>query len=608
LRAVLLLRGSSPLQRGIARAPRPYMDQDSEHHDVAELESRIRRWIADDPDPACRLELEDLLAAGDWAALSLRFGALLQFGTAGLRGPIGAGPSCMNRAVVARATAGLCAHLNASVNEAARRGICIGFDARHMSRALAEETAAVAAGAGFRTWLFEAEVATPVLAFAVLELSAAAGVMITASHNPASDNGYKVYWENGAQLIPPHDGVIAAHMQAISSTLALPRLGRETRRRGGREVLLGGELEQRYLDGVSASNLRKAPRNSGLIIAYTALHGVGERFVRAALARAGLGIESVAEQASPDPDFPSVTFPNPEEPGAMDMVCALAQRLGADLAIANDPDADRLAVAARDRDGRLRTLTGNELGALLAEHRLRVDDAPGARLVLSSIVSSPMIAAIAQRHGAIWEPTLTGFKWICNRALQLERERGARFVFGFEEALGYCVGTLVRDKDGISTAVEVASLAACLREDGRTLHDLLEALFRAHGVHRSTQLSLRVEGSAGLSRIRAWMAGARSHPPDVLGGHRLRAVVDLLDGSVRGEPSFRAVLPASDALLWELEGGQRIMLRPSGTEPKLKAYLDVRVPVSSDEAIEDVTARADGILALLASALRDRLS
>jgi phosphomannomutase len=572
----------------------------------SELHARVLRWIADDPDEDSRGELERLIAGDDWSGLHDRFAAPLAFGTAGLRGEIGAGPGRMNRAIVARASAGLCAELDAEVPHAKQRGLCIGFDARRGSREFAEETAAVAAGLGFRVHVFERPSPTPLLAFAVLDRGAAGGVMVTASHNPARDNGYKVYWHDGAQIVPPQDERIAAAMLALPSVLALPRVPREQRRARGLEQPLGAELEARYLQGVRALAGAPSPHAAALGIAYTALHGVGERLMRAALAGAGFErVESVVEQAEPDPAFPTVSFPNPEEPGAMDRALALGQRVQADVVIANDPDADRVALAARADDGQLRMLTGNELGVLLAEHLLSEGNREaGERVVLSSLVSTPMVAQVAREHGATWEPTLTGFKWICNRAMQLERERGARFVFGFEEAIGYSAGTLVRDKDGISSAVIAARLCAQLKAQGRTLHDLLGELYRRHGMYVSGQIALRLQAA----EQRAIMQAARAHPPSALSGLALSARIDLLDGSLHGTPSFSPRLPPSDALIWELDGGHRIAIRPSGTEPKLKLYVDVREPVHGAEPIADAAARARATLDALAAALREYAS
>jgi phosphomannomutase len=490
----------------------------------------------------------------------------------------------------------------AAVPDARRRGLCIGFDARHGSRELAEQAAAVAAGFGVCVHRFGEPVPTPLLAFSVLDRGAAGGVMVTASHNPARDNGYKVYWANGAQIIPPQDQAIAAAMRAVPALRALRRVAAEERIAGGLEKPLGAELERRYLDGVRALAGPADAAAGELCLAYTALHGVGERLARAALLQAGFArVSSVREQAEPDPDFPTVAFPNPEEPGAMDRVLALGEQVQADLVIANDPDADRLAVAARAGGGRLRMLTGNQLGVLLAEHVLSAEPAGDAtRLVLSSIVSSPMLGEVARAHGAHWEPTLTGFKWICNRALQLERERGLRFVFGCEEALGYSAGTLVRDKDGIANAMLAARLCARLKAEGRTLFDLLEALHRRHGVWLSGQVTLR----APPEEQRRLMARARTAASSALARWRVAAAIDLWNGTTSGEPSHAYALPQSDALIWELAGGQRIAIRPSGTEPKLKLYLDVHEPVAADEPVGAAQARAEAALAELSAALR----
>jgi phosphomannomutase len=576
-------------------------------HDA--LQRRVATWIADDPDAASRAELQRLLAAGDFTALQERFAAPLEFGTAGLRGELGAGPARMNRAVVARAAAGVCAHLIAHVPDAQRRGLCIGYDGRHQSKPFAEETAAIAAAAGFCVRVFEAPGPTPLLAYAVLAHGAAGGVMVTASHNPACDNGYKVYWHDGAQIIAPHDEQIAAAMQALPSVLAVPRMSAEERRARGLEQPLDAAFERRYLSAVAELTGSPCAHMDALCVAYTALHGVGEKLARAALTQAGVRqLHSVDEQATPDPDFPTVAFPNPEEKGAMDRVLALAERVRADLVLANDPDADRLAVAARDRLGKLRAFTGNEVGVLLADHVLEQSRGPGKLLVLTSIVSTPMIAAVAAAHDAHWEPVLTGFKWIGNRAMQLDRERGLRFVFGFEEALGYTAGTLVRDKDGISSAVLAARLAAQLKAKGRTLHDQLELLFRRHGLYLSTQVSIRLEGSSGAQRREALMQQVRAAPPSALAGMRVNAALDLKTGSVSGSPSASFKLPASDALLWELEGGHRVCVRPSGTEPKIKVYFDVREPVRPEEAIEAAQARARATAEALAQDMRARLA
>jgi phosphomannomutase len=515
----------------------------------------------------------------------------------------------MNRAVVARATAGLCTHLLSANPSARERGVCIGYDGRRMSRELAEETAAVCAGFGIRVHLFAAPVPTPLLAFGVLDVKAAAGVMVTASHNPAADNGYKAYWENGAQIIPPHDVAIEKAMSAVASVAKLPRIGERERLAQGLQQTVGADTERRYLDGVARVARLGSTKSRDLGIAYTALHGVGHQWVRAALAEAGFTrVHSVAEQAEPHPDFPTVKFPNPEEPGAMDRVLALAEREQAALVLANDPDADRLAIAARGKDGKLVAFTGNELGFVLTDALLARYAASGKRkgLVLSSIVSSPLVGVIAAAYGARWEPTLTGFKWIANRAMVLERE-GFDMVLGLEEALGYSPGSLVRDKDGVSSALCVASIAAELHAEGRTLLDALDAVFERHGAYTSGQVSLKAAGLDGPARIAAVMQRARQSPPSELAGLPVSAVIDLRDGKLSGTPSFDPrILPSSDVVMWELGEHGRIALRPSGTEPKLKLYLDTSSRVQGGD-VRAARARATALLEQLSSIVRERL-
>lgn len=577
--------------------------------DDAGLRDAATRWIEDDPDPATQAELRALLEGGELAALRERFASPLVFGTAGLRGALGAGPSRMNRAVVARTTAAVCARLIARLPDARQRGLCIGFDARHGSADLAEEAAAVAAGAGFVCRVFERPGPTPLLAFAVKHLRAAAGVMITASHNPKADNGYKLYLEHGAQLTAPEDQLVARAMTQVSSVRELPRLDRAARTQSARELPLGDALDRDYLAAIAGQH--PAPKDaSGLRIAYTALHGVGAPLMRAALARAGFtDLHEVAEQADPDPEFPTVAFPNPEEPGAMDRVLALGERVGAELVLASDPDADRLAVGARDDRGKLVALTGNEVGALLADHLLRAPaTSERKRLVIGSIVSTPLVARIAVAHGARFEPTLTGFKWICARARELERSEGLSFVFGFEEALGYAVGTAVRDKDGIGAGVVMARLAAELHREGKTLRSRRDELHRAHGAWVSGQVTVRLDGADALARATLRMAALRTSPPDALAGRAVVGAADLLTGEHRGACSLEASLPPSDLLLWDLAGGDRVAVRPSGTEPKLKLYLDVTEPVTAGEPVVAARDRAKARLDALAEAARRLLA
>ncbi|HKU41751.1 MAG TPA: phospho-sugar mutase, partial [Polyangiales bacterium] len=505
----------------------------------------------DDPDARTRAEADALLSRADPDELRERFGSEIAFGTAGLRGLIGAGTSRMNRRAVARTTAALCAYLMRSVPDAQRRGLCIGYDGRHQSRAFAEEAATVACGAGFRVHAFADLVPTPLLAFAVLDSAAAGGVMITASHNPAAYNGYKVYLHDGAQLRSPDDTYIQREIAAVGSALELLRGS------CGAEDLEG--VAERYVSAVAAQVGRPAAPLP-LRVAYTALHGVGEALARRVFERIGAhDVQSVAAQSLPDPEFPTVSFPNPEEPGALDELLALGERVGADVALANDPDADRLAVAARDATGRLAPLSGNELGVLLADHLLARAPRDGSNLVATTIVSTPLLERVAAAHGARCLRTLTGFKWIVPQALELARSQQLRFVLGFEEAIGYCVGGLVRDKDGIAAGAHVLHMAELHKAAGRTLHAALEELYRRHGYCHSSQVSF----PSGAAEQAAAMAKLRAAPPNALAALPVRRVEDLLHGTAAAAGG--SGLPPSDVLVLELEGEHRITLRPSGT-------------------------------------------
>jgi phosphomannomutase len=563
-----------------------------------DLHRRVHAWIAGDPDPAARDELERLLAAPEASAeLADRFAGTLEFGTAGLRGVMGAGPNRMNRAVVIRTTRGLADHLLANVPDAAARGVVVGFDARHGSRTFADDVCGVLAAAGIAVHVFPTPRPTPLVAFAQQALDAAAAVVITASHNPPEYNGYKVYVEGAAQIVPPTDAAIAAAIDAVSPAVEVPREDP-----GGSSLVtpIGEDLVERYLRALR--DARPAVAGPDLTIVYTPLHGVGAELVERALADGGYGeVHTVPSQAEPDGDFPTVRFPNPEEPGAMDAALALAAERGAALVLANDPDADRLAVAVPDGAGGFTALSGNQIGVLLADHLLG-GTAVERPLVASSIVSTPMIHDVAAAHGARSEVTLTGFKWICAAARELERSEGHRFVFGFEEALGSAVGTVVRDKDGIGAAVAFADLARSLAADGSSVLDRLEALYRRHGLWVSHQLSVTLPGAAGQQRIAAAMAALAGEVPDALAGHPVTSCADFRDGAEQRPPW----LGTHDLIAMQLVDG-RVMMRPSGTEPKCKIYVDLRAEV---DAAEDIGART---LALtdearqVAEALADRV-
>lgn len=549
--------------------------------DVDVLVERARAWIAEDPDPHTQAELEEVLAAvgtGDAEAaadLADRFRGSLEFGTAGLRGALGAGPHRMNRVVVLRAAAGLAAYLKAQTPEGhhGQQSVVIGYDARHNSDVFARDTAEVMTGAGFTAWVMPRALPTPVLAFAIRELGCAAGIMVTASHNPPQDNGYKVYLGDGSQIVPPADHDIAAQIEAVGHLASIPR--------GDAGTTLGEDLVDHYLDTV-AGLAGDGPRD--LSIVYTPLHGVGAEPVLQVLETAGFDAPHVVEaQAEPDPDFPTVGFPNPEEPGAMDLALALAAERGADLVVANDPDADRCAAAVPTAQG-WRMLRGDEVGVLLAHHLI----ASGKQgTYATSIVSSSLLGKLAEAAGQPHQETLTGFKWI---------GRLEGLAFGYEEALGYCVDPEhVRDKDGVSALLLVCELAAALKAEGRGLTDLLDDIARTHGLHATDQVSVRV---SDLALIPAAMQRLRDTPPTSLGGLAVEGVDDLSLGS--------DALPPTDGLRYRLADGARVIVRPSGTEPKVKCYLEVVVPVEAgaDDGVQAARIVAAGRLDALGSDIR----
>ena len=539
----------------------------------AELRARVAAWIADDPDPVTRAALENLLEqadAGDAAAAEEvrdAFSGDLEFGTAGLRGRMAPGPHRMNLAVVSRAARGLADHLTGDLG-LEQPLVVIGFDARHRSEDFARASAAIMTAAGCRVHLLERYGPTPLIAFAVRHLGADAGIVVTASHNPPADNGYKVYLGGrasapdgqGVQIVPPSDAQIAARIAAVGPVREIPR--------AEGWAVLGDQLREDYLAAICALPDPEGPRQVRIV--HTAMHGVGTETALAALHRTGFAeVHPVAKQADPDPDFPTVAFPNPEEPGAIDLALELARTLEADVVIANDPDADRCAAAVLDPHlGDWRMLTGDELGVLLGDHLIRRHGYAGT--VANSVVSSRWLGRIAQAAGLEAATTLTGFKWIA---------RAPGIVFGYEEAIGYCVlPEVVRDKDGLSAALMVAEMAALARADGTTLVGRLDELAREHGLFATSQLSLRV---TELSERDVMMARLRAEPSAALAGAEVTTVQDLAEGSAE-----TTGLPATDGVLLATVDDARVIVRPSGTEPKLKCYIEVReeVPVGADEA------------------------
>ncbi|MFI7588281.1 phospho-sugar mutase [Spongisporangium articulatum] len=570
--------------------------------ELADLVGRAAAWRDSDPEPRTRRELDRLIAqaaGGDRAGreravadLEDRFSAELTFGTAGLRGALGAGPNRMNRAVVIRAAAGLGAFLLGAVPGDAGDVpplVVVGYDARTDSDVFARDTCAVLTAAGCTAVLLPRFLPTPVLAFAVRHLGADAGVMVTASHNPPQDNGYKVYLGGrvddgpgqGAQIVPPADAQIAAQIAAAPAAIDVPMATHGW-------TVLGEDVVEAYLAAVVGLVDPDAPHDLQIVV--TPLHGVGGETAVRAFSRAGFPVPHlVSEQATPDPAFPTVAFPNPEEAGAMDLALASARARGADLVIANDPDADRCAVAVPDPDGdgarAWRALRGDEVGALLGDYLLARASVP--TVVASSIVSSQLLARITKARGHRHVETLTGFKW-------LSRVPGLRYAY--EEALGYCVAPdVVRDKDGISAALLVAELAAGLKAQGRTLLDALDDLAVEHGLHATGQFSVRVDD---LSQIGVMVDRLRAAPPTRLGGSAILTYADLSHG-VDG-------LPPTEGLRYRTESGARVIVRPSGTEPKLKVYLEVVVGVGA-RPVREARAEAAGALAALERDVRTSL-
>ena len=510
------------------------------------LKAQAANWLAQDPDPETRAELEKLVSASDIDGLQDRFGSRLSFGTAGLRGELGAGPNRMNRVLVAQAATGIGNYLKATFE---KPSCVIGFDARKNSNVFAKDSAELMAAMGIKVYLFDSLAATPLVAFAVRELGCSAGIMVTASHNPPADNGYKVYDNTGSQIISPVDAEIAKQIDLVANTQLVPELARSSE-----YSLVPDSIRQSYLTQVSQL-LDPAANRQPLKIVYSAMHGVGASFIDEIFQLAGLEpVHHVIKQQQPDGSFPTVKFPNPEEPGAMDLSLETASKLAADLVLVNDPDADRLAVAYRAKDGGFVLLTGDELGLVLGEEMAkRAKAAAVYGSLVCSMVSSSMLEKVAQFYGLDFSQTLTGFKWI---------SRVPNLIFGYEEALGYCVDWKhVRDKDGLSAALVVADIATTLAKEGKTLGDQLDELYKRYGYYSTGQISIRV---TDISEIKRLMDRLRTSPPAAIAGQSA-IMSDLSLGSNE--------LPATDAIRFDLADNRRVIVRPSGTEPKLKCYL-----------------------------------
>lgn len=521
------------------------------------LRAEVEKWIAEDPDPTTRSQLQEMLDSGDETSLRSCFAGFLEFGTAGLRGPLGPGPSRMNRAVVTKTAAGLAIYMKRN----GLKSVVIGRDARYGSEDFTRDTAEIMQGAGFEVFVLPRPLPTPVLAYAVRNLKCDVGIMVTASHNPPQDNGYKVYLGGtvggvryeGSQIISPADSEISADIAAV------PALNTLVRSQGWTI------LDESHIDAYVSATSRLATKPGTLRIVYTAMHGVGTETLEKVFKAAGFPAPIlVSEQAQPDPDFPTVKFPNPEEPGAIDLSLVKAREVSADLVIANDPDADRCAAAIKDRDGQWRMLRGDEVGALLGEYMAR--KAPNKEVMLAnSIVSSSILSKIAQHYGLPFKETLTGFKWLA---------KIPNLWFGYEEALGYAVDSKsVNDKDGISAALVLAQLATDLKAEGKTLVDLLDEIWERHGYHGTKQISVR---TTNVAQIDAILSKFRDATPTTIGRFSLTAFDDLekpQDG-----------LPPTNGVRIRLMDNIRIIVRPSGTEPKIKCYIEV---ITKDRATSE---------------------
>jgi phosphomannomutase len=551
-----------------------------------ELHAAVHAWIEADPDDHDRLELVSLLANNDNEELDRRFSSPLHFGTAGLRGPLEAGPSGMNRLSVRKATQGVASWLHELGPEAAVRGVVVGRDARHGSEIFNREVVSVLLGAGIAVYEMPGPLPTPLVAFGVRELGASAGIMITASHNPPKDNGYKLYDANGAQIIPPVDSIV----ERYASVALAPELGETS---SPLHHQLDEAIVERYLERMVSRFALSQP--SDLAICYTPFHGVGGNTMAALLDAVGFtNVCRVAEQFIPDPDFPTLSFPNPEEPGALDVALACAKRHDCDLVLANDPDADRLGAAVRARDGSYRVLRGDEIGWLLAQALLRwgVDV---SSVFATSIVSSSLLQRMAAAADIPFATTLTGFKWISRAGWERERT----LAFGYEEALGYAVDDAVADKDGMSAGAALARFAEELRRENKSLLDEIDHLESHFGVHAVESLSVRVEGPSGHETITRAIDALLDNAPRELGGIAVNKVIDLSAGYDG--------LPPTDGVVLHLGTSGRVTVRPSGTEPKVKIYGEIVSDSCSLEDLPSLRANARANLANVLGSTRERL-
>ncbi|HET7838947.1 MAG TPA: phospho-sugar mutase [Rectinemataceae bacterium] len=577
-------------------------------HDL--IKTKATDYIAREIDHDFRTEVVDLMAKGDWKELEDRFYRDLEFGTGGLRGVIGGGYNRMNSFVVTRATQGLCDYLKKCFPGKALSA-CVAFDSRHHSDTFAEATALVFAANGIKAYLFSSLRPTPELSYAIRKLGADTGVVVTASHNPPKYNGYKAYWNDGAQIIAPHDEGVIAMVNAAQNAKTMHRDEAVAK---GLLVSIDKEVDEAYVAMVKSKLLRPElikRMAASVKIVYTPLHGTGAYLFERIMGELGLKVTTVPEQREPNGDFPTVSFPNPEEPAALKLALELGRKVGADAVMATDPDADRLGIAVPAAGG-FTLITGNQLGALHLDYilltRKELGLLPRKPAVIKSIVTTDLQTRIASAYDARTFECLTGFKWIADLMRRFETDgKGYEFVYGTEESYGHLIENDVRDKDGISAAALTAEMTLYWRSKGKSLLERLDELFREHGLFEEKGLNKYFEGAGGMDIMRGIMDGYRKSQPSTLGGIRVLSIRDVKTGleweAGQAASARKIELPTSDVIQWRLEDGTLVTVRPSGTEPKIKYYILLRTEIGRGGDPAKAMAEARASSAAKASAI-----
>jgi phosphoglucomutase len=572
--------------------------------DTSELTQKAKDYIRLEQDPHFRSQVEELLKKEDWAELNDRFYADLEFGTGGLRGVIGGGYNRMNPFTVRRATQGLANYVTKAVPEGA--SAVIAYDSRNFSDLFALQAALVFCAAGIKAYLFTSLRPTPELSFAVRRLKATTGIVVTASHNPPEYNGYKVYWNDGAQVVEPHDKAIIKEVLSVGD--AIKAMDKDEAVKAGLLVMIDKEVDRPFIDMVKNCAIRPnllREGGKGVKVVYTPLHGTGAVPVDTALKEMGVDVVFVEEQRAPDGNFPTVSYPNPEEASAMKLALELGKKIGADLVLGTDPDADRLGIAAPD-GGSLKLVTGNQLGSLLADYvfsaRKEMGTMPAKPALIKTIVTTELQRLIADSYGALCFDVLTGFKYICEMIREFEQQKDApSYVVGGEESYGYLVNTEVRDKDAVSASAMTVEMALYHKSQGRTLWDQLREIWKRHGYFKEALISKAFKGESGLTAMRALMERLRNDPPKLFAGQKVVSVKDYLTGTTTdpaaGKQEKNINLPSSNVLQFVLDDDSIVTVRPSGTEPKIKFYISCRTQkgVELTEAEKQVSGKIEAI-------------